>query len=310
MAEPQQQQPQPYGFQPAVMTDQQQQQYVQQQQQYSQQQQTVQQQQSHQQQNMAFSSSQQYGMETLHSNVQQQYAVSSQPQGLGAGPGMPGVTAGLEYLAQVDQLLVQQQIELIEAFTGFETANKYVVKNSLGQQVYYAVEDTDCCTRQCCGPSRPFDIRILDGQQREVIHLSRPLRCQCCICFCCLQQLEVTDASGTVIGLVKQDWTLLHQNFTISRPDGTKMLKIRGPICACSCRCGDIEFFVMSADGSQEVGKITKQWSGMAKEMFVDADNFGISFPIDLDVNMKATLLGALFLIDFMYFETKQNKEA
>jgi len=33
------------------------------------------------------------------------------------------------------------------AFTGFETANKYSVKNSLGQKVYFAAEDTDCCTR-------------------------------------------------------------------------------------------------------------------------------------------------------------------
>ncbi len=33
---------------------------------------------------------------------------------------------------------------------------------------------------------------------------------------------------------------------------------------------------VMSADGAQEVGKISKQWSGLAKEFFSDADNFGI----------------------------------
>ena len=34
---------------------------------------------------------------------------------------------------------------------------------------------------------------------------------------------------------------------------------------------------VLSADGVHTVGKITKQWSGLAKEMFTDADNFGIS---------------------------------
>lgn len=49
-------------------------------------------------------------------------------------------------------------------------------------------------------------------------------------------------------------------------------------------------------DGA-EVGKITKQWSGLAREMFTDADHFGISFPMDLDVKVKATLLGACFLI-------------
>ena len=42
------------------------------------------------------------------------------------------------------------------------------VLNSLGQEVFYAKEETDCCTRQCCGPSRPFDMRITDNQEREV----------------------------------------------------------------------------------------------------------------------------------------------
>lgn len=33
---------------------------------------------------------------------------------------------------------------------------------------------------------------------------------------------------------------------------------------------------MLSADGTQPVGKISKQWSGLAKEYFTDADNFGI----------------------------------
>ena len=56
-----------------------------------------------------------------------------------------------------------------------------------------------------------------------------------------------------------------------------------------------------------QVGKISKQWSGVLKEAFTDADNFGISFPMDLDVKIKATLLGAVFLIDFMFFEETEN---
>lgn len=56
-------------------------------------------------------------------------------------------------------------------------------------------------------------------------------------------------------------------------------------------------FQVMSADGTRQVGKISKQWSGFVKESFTDADIFGISFPLDLDVRMKAVLLGAVFLI-------------
>ena len=35
-----------------------------------------------------------------------------------------------------------------------------------------------------------------------------------------------------------------------------------------------------------QIGKITKQWSGIGKEIFTDSDNFGVNFPIDLDVKV------------------------
>lgn len=54
---------------------------------------------------------------------------------------------------------------------------------------------------------------------------------------------------------------------------------------------------ILSADGLTEVGRISKLWSGMLKELLTDADNFGIAFPLDMDVNVKACLLGACLLI-------------
>jgi len=53
----------------------------------------------------------------------------------------------------------------------------------------------------------------------------------------------------------------------------------------------------MSADGQTEVGKISKQWSGFLREGFTDADNFGVTFPVDLSIQVKATLIGACFLM-------------
>jgi len=68
--------------------------------------------------------------------------------------GVQQVPHGLEYLTAVDQLLVQQQVELAEVLFSFETENKYQVKNSLGQQVYFAKENTNCCNRNCLGSKR------------------------------------------------------------------------------------------------------------------------------------------------------------
>lgn len=54
-------------------------------------------------------------------------------------------------------------------------------------------------------------------------------------------------------------------------------------------------------DETASVGRISKQWTGYVQEYFTDADNFGIKFPQDLDVKIKAVLLGACFLIVSIY---------
>ncbi|KAK3095599.1 hypothetical protein FSP39_016529, partial [Pinctada imbricata] len=215
---------------------------------------------------------------------------------------------GLEYLAQVDQLLVKQKVEGLEAFTGYETNNKYEILNSLGQRVYHAVEDTCCCTRNCCGSARPFDIKILDNQNREIIHLSRPLRCSSCWFPCCLQKVTVEAPPGRVAGYIKQAWSLCKPRFKIQNSNEETVLRMKGPCCTWNL-CGEIEFDVNTPDDEHFVGRVTKQWSGLGKEIFTDADNFGISFPLDLDVNIKAVMLGAVFLIDFMYFEDNNKKD-
>uniref|UniRef100_H3AUK0 Phospholipid scramblase n=1 Tax=Latimeria chalumnae TaxID=7897 RepID=H3AUK0_LATCH len=207
-----------------------------------------------------------------------------------------GVPHGLEYLTQVDQILIHQTVELVEAFIGFETNNKYEIKNSLGQKIYYAKEENDCCTRNCCGPLRHFNMKITDNTDREVIHLVRPFKCASCWCPCCLQEMEVQSPPGTTIGFIIQNWHPFIPKFSIQNVERETVLKVTGSCCMCNC-CGDVVFDVKTRDESRSVGRISKQWSGLLKEVFTDTDNFGIQFPMDLDVKMKATLMGACFLI-------------
>ncbi|KAK2860513.1 hypothetical protein Q7C36_004679 [Tachysurus vachellii] len=213
-----------------------------------------------------------------------------------------GVPQGLEYLTQIDQLLIHQKVELLEAFIGFETNNQYEIKNSLGQKIYKAKEKNDCCTRNCCGSLRSFDMKIKDNMDQEVIRLVRPFRCASCWCPCCMQELEVQAPPGTTIGYVTQDWHPCYPKFSIKGANKETVMKLEGPCLACNC-CGDVHFELKSKDGGKNIGRISKQWSGLLKEAFTDADNFGIQFPMDMDVKMKAVLMGACFLIDFIFFE-------
>ena len=41
-----------------------------------------------------------------------------------------------------------------------------------------------------------------------------------------------------------------------------------------------------------------------------DADNFGVTFPPNASPEAKAILLGAVFLIDFMFFENNEDNNS
>ncbi|KAM6949310.1 phospholipid scramblase 1-like [Aplochiton taeniatus] len=172
----------------------------------------------------------------------------------------------------------------------------------MGQIIYKAKEKNDCCTRNCCGALRSFDMKITDATDREVIRLIRPFRCVSCWFPCCLQEMEVQAPPGTTVGYIVQDWHPYLPRFSIQGANKETLMKLQGPCCACNC-CGDINFEIKGKDGDQLIGRISKQWSGLLKEVFTDTDNFGIQFPLDMDVKMKAVLMGACFLIDFMFFE-------
>lgn len=140
-------------------------------------------------------------------------------------------------------MISQYNISIIAALCGCETKNKYKIKNNCGQVIFNAKEDTDCCTRNCCGPLRPFDLKIKDGSDREVIHLSRPLACNSCCCPCCLQSIEIYAPPGQLAGTVCQEWSLCTPQFVIKNSGGDVVLRIEGPFCTYSI-CGDVEFQV------------------------------------------------------------------
>uniref|UniRef100_K7FXN1 Phospholipid scramblase n=1 Tax=Pelodiscus sinensis TaxID=13735 RepID=K7FXN1_PELSI len=217
-------------------------------------------------------------------------------------PVSTGIPLGLEYLAQIDQVLIQQKVEMVEAFIGFEGANKYELRDGLGRRLFEAEEQSDCCTRNCCGSLRRLRLSVAEPGGRPVLRLLRPLKCASCWCPCCLQELEVQCPPGTTIGHVVQTWHPFTPKFSVQDANKQTVLRVLGPCCVFRCG-GDVNFEVKTSDESRGVGRISKQWGGLLKEVFTDTDTFGIQFPIDLDVKMKAVLLGACFLIDYMFFE-------
>jgi len=137
----------------------------------------------------------------------------------------------------------------------------------------------------------------LDTIGRQVVKFNRPFKCscRCCLCYCpCGLQELMVEAGGVVVGHVRQR-AGCKATFDILDAHEEKVLEVVGGVCICSC-CADIPFEVRSADGTK-IGDIIKQYGGYVQEAYTDADNFSISFPKDLDVRAKITLLACLFLV-------------
>nr|CAX70164.1 Phospholipid scramblase 3 [Schistosoma japonicum]CAX70165.1 Phospholipid scramblase 3 [Schistosoma japonicum] len=227
-------------------------------------------------------------------------------------PAVLNCPPGLEHLTQVDQLFIKQKVDVIETFVPFEVKNRYTCLDKSGQVVYKCYEESSYFSRIFCGSSRSFVLHIVNDNNAEVIRVIRPFRCEWYPCFTCVEffqvEVEVQSPVDTTIGYVKRVFNGCLLDYHIQDSNGNTVLQLRGPkYCVCECWGLDIVFKVTSADGSEEIGEITRSWSGIVKELFTDADNFSISFPLDLDVKIKAILLGAVFLIDFSYFENSPN---
>lgn len=232
----------------------------------------------------------------------------------------------IQPLESVTHLFIKQMVEVTEILMGFETKNKYEIVNGKNERLYYAVETTNYCLVCCCKTTRPFKFNVLDYTGKQVMKIQRDCTCTSCCCCCNCQlcccglfnysKVNIKLADDTLLGQITEGCSIFTPNYNVKNGDKVKKLTINGPSCAFCCNCkllGNVEFEIHSVDGNKEqCGRISKEFDGFNDIITrgrSDADNYGISFPVDMDPMMKATLLGAVLLIDFEYFEAAGGHE-
>ena len=196
----------------------------------------------------------------------------------------------MQQLTAAPTLIVQQKKEWAEILVDFESRNKYAVSHASGQQLYWAAEESSLLARMVLHALRPFKIHLFSMSGQPVMNIVKPFRFY-------FHEAEIYDAAGRLLGGVKREFSILTKKFTITDPSGGTLYDVCAPVL-------HPWTFKLSKNGAED-GAIVKQWSGLAKETFTDADNFSVTFPQDADTDKKAVLLGALFLIDMVYFENK-----
>lgn len=197
-------------------------------------------------------------------------------------------------LADANALIVRQNKEWGEIVTGFETKNRYQVMDPTNNPLLNVEEMDDSfietISRLFLKASRPFKMKLFSLQGTELYRLTRPFRFY-------FHELEVYKADGTYLGHIKRQFSILRRIYTVFDKNGNEAYRLFGPFFH--------PWTFQINRGMSEAGEITKKWSGLTTEFFTDADNFGIIFPDGTNIDHKAILLGAVFLIDFVHFENK-----
>lgn len=232
---------------------------------------------------------------------QQPPVIISQPQVGSSFKRTTPTPPGLECLLNLDALFLRTEIVLFD-----EAPYRYHIFNNTGQQLYFAIEENDYTG---WAYNWNFEVSMLDSRGLEVIHLYRPLYAAdggCCFACCTSPSLEVHAPRGNVIGYVTHETTFGDHRFKLTDAAGNDVLWTEKPSCLLNCFT-DIEFPMLTPDKTAQVGTIIWQpGENPHFPLFVTrSSHYEITFPKEpkeLNVQMKAVVMGACMLIDCMFF--------
>ena len=198
-------------------------------------------------------------------------------------------------VAGASRVLVKQQKEWGEILVGVETRNCYILRSDSGALLGYAEEQSKGIgaffLRSLFGPMRSATIRVFDAARAPIGRIEKPFR----LFFF---RVEVFDGDR-LLGAIERIWSWLDRRFVVENNRGEVVMEIVSPLFR-------IWTFELRFEG-QVLGKISKKWGGALQEWFTDADVFGVEWREQIPTEVRALLLGATFLVDFVCFEGNQR---
>ncbi|XP_077327286.1 phospholipid scramblase 3-like [Lithobates pipiens] len=191
-------------------------------------------------------------------------------------PEIMGIQSGLELLLQINQLTVREKFTTSQGW-----GRSFDVLNNVSQRIFQAEEKV-----ACCGPV--YDVTIRDNGGTQVMQLLENCGCTC------TREVEIQCPPAHPIGLVKLHWNNMVTHLSVMNASQEVVLLILGPSLQTSI-FGNSTFEVKSRDEQHVVGV-----------MRMESGNYVVSFPLDLDVTIKATLLGAAMYLDHLILSKKK----
>eukprot|EP00605_Chrysophyceae_sp_TOSAG23-4_P002111 GSChrysophyteH1.ASY1.ANO1.2337.1 assembled CDS len=231
----------------------------------------------------------------------------------------------MEIIREVPALFVKQTRRgCFQELLGCEATSEFNIATPDDENlnILYALEDSSFCIRLLCPQIHPWRFNVSVNKSSDpFLHVDRPLRCiNAPLKCCCFQEVTALSPAGSELGSVKEDTCFCVPTFSVISSEGlvTHRISMSSCVggmcinCCDGCQTCSVPFYIhpVNKDGSTDRkvtdGHIIKKWSGAVSEIMTDADNFELKFPSEADENLKASLLGAVFMINQLFFE-KQN---
>jgi len=186
------------------------------------------------------------------------------------------------------KVIIQQEKEMLEIFTGFETRNKYSINSETGEKLWYAYEESSTAARLFLKKRRPLIIKVIDRKKELVMTIDRRFHWW-------FPDHTVSTPNG-VLGTIHRKFGFINKLFEII-DNNHKIIK-------CCSKFPKIWTYNITDQG-QQVGQILRKWSGLGRELFTDADTFLIDFGTSKD---KKMILATALAIDLNVFEQNHRR--
>ncbi|KAJ3206916.1 hypothetical protein HDU67_007867, partial [Dinochytrium kinnereticum] len=174
------------------------------------------------------------------------------------GEGLGGVLTtgmGAASVLMHPGLLVGRQIEMMNVLIGYEQANKYAIKDYLGNNVGFIAEEdttfTGTMLRQLMRTRRAIKAVILDREGNEVLKIHRPVK------WLLNSSIKVMTPDDVVIGEVKQSWHPLRRKYDLF-VGTTQFAAIDAVLLAWD--------FTVVDEASQLLAAVNRSFQGFARE--------------------------------------------
>jgi hypothetical protein len=210
----------------------------------------------------------------------------------------PEVDYALDAIVDGAGFRVMQHLEGLEVVTGFQMANSYFVEPLRTGPTLNIREDSGgvggAIIRNWLGSFRTVSLDVLAGTGIVALGLEvrrRPSP---------WNRVTVRAWNGEILGVVEQRFRLLGTRYELQDPNG----RVLATVERSWFRFFRFDFLV---DG-HPIGTIEKQWAGLAREMYTQADTFLVRIPESYaDARVRLLLLAASVAIDFVHFEGKRK---